>query len=378
MVTAGTDGTARIWTADLGPDAAARLGSWPAARGAEVSPDGRALVELPAGRLWDLPAGREVATLSGHKGEVSHAAFSADGSKVLTVSPDHKVRLWEPRTGNPLAVLDGHTAAVRSAEWNPAGTRIVTAARDGTARVWDAGTGRELIRLEQTARTKTGGAMDGVDQFVRGTSFSPDGRRVVGSPEGSATWAAAIWDAETGKELQAFQFTNSSTWNNPYARFLPDGRILTASPAGVWGVGATRPEVRFSDEKLHADPSVVGGRRFVAAAAVVQPRRGPGRSADRPDGPHPGGAEDSVTAWPSAGPGTCWSVRRGTAARVWDVATGHELLALPTRATAVRFHGRRVVTAGRGSTWPVDPLAAARRRRPRADGGGAQKFGLEP
>src|SRR5262249_19027568 len=44
--------------------------------------------------------------------------------------------VWEATTGKPLLTLLGHSAPVLSAAFSPDGTRIVTASKDRTARVF--------------------------------------------------------------------------------------------------------------------------------------------------------------------------------------------------------------------------------------------------
>jgi WD40 repeat protein len=74
---------------------------------------------------------------------------------------------------------------------------------------------------------------------------------------------------------------------------------------------------------------------------------------------------------------------RDATARVWDVATGAERLAVPHPAvSAVLFtpDGRHLVTAGRGARlWPLYPATEAEARRPRALTAAEQtRFGLDP
>ena len=44
-----------------------------------------------------------------------NAAFSPDGSRVVTASWDKTARLWDGKTGAPLATLAGHEGDVQSA-----------------------------------------------------------------------------------------------------------------------------------------------------------------------------------------------------------------------------------------------------------------------
>ena len=65
------------------------------------------------------------------------AAFSPDGTRIVTASGDRTARLWDVASGAEIAVLRGHDDSVReSAAFSPDGTRIVTASDDNTARIW--------------------------------------------------------------------------------------------------------------------------------------------------------------------------------------------------------------------------------------------------
>ena len=55
------------------------------------------------------------------------AAFSPDGTRIVTASDDITARIWDAATGNELTVLRGHEDPVLSAGFSPDGTRIVTA-----------------------------------------------------------------------------------------------------------------------------------------------------------------------------------------------------------------------------------------------------------
>jgi len=56
---------------------------------------------------------------------------------VVTASADHTARLWDGRTGKLLGVLAGHTDAVVEAAFSPDGTRVMTTSDDGKLEIWD-------------------------------------------------------------------------------------------------------------------------------------------------------------------------------------------------------------------------------------------------
>ena len=58
--------------------------------------------------LWDAPDGAEIAVLRGHESVVWSAAFSPDGTRIVTASSDRTARLWDATTGSQIAVLRGH------------------------------------------------------------------------------------------------------------------------------------------------------------------------------------------------------------------------------------------------------------------------------
>jgi WD40 repeat protein len=74
--------------------------------------------------------------LAGHAAEVTVAAFSPDGTRIVTASADNTARIWDAASGRSLMVLRDHTAEVTAAAFSPDGTRIVTASWDKTARIW--------------------------------------------------------------------------------------------------------------------------------------------------------------------------------------------------------------------------------------------------
>jgi WD40 repeat protein len=110
------------------------------------------------------------------------AAFSSDGSRIVTALIDQTARIWDAATANEIVVLRGHDGWVMSAAFSSDGSRIVTALIDQTARIWDAASGKQITVLRGHDREKV----------VSTAAFSPDGSRIVTA---SADKTARIWDA---------------------------------------------------------------------------------------------------------------------------------------------------------------------------------------
>jgi predicted oxidoreductase (fatty acid repression mutant protein) len=190
---------------------------------AAFSPDGSRIVTASGdktARIWDAASGKELTVLRGHENNVSSAAFSPEGSRIVTASGDKTARIWDASSGKEFTVLHGHENYVMSAAFSPDGSRIVTASGDKTARIWDASSGKELTVLR------------GHESGVSSAAFSPEGSRIV-----TASWdkTARILDAASGKEITVLRGHEGGVLS---AAFSPDGsRIVTASSdktARIW------------------------------------------------------------------------------------------------------------------------------------------------
>jgi WD40 repeat protein len=163
--------------------------------------------------------------------DIKIASFSSDGRRVLTGSVDGIVRVWhQDAEGYWMATpLGGHTGSITAAKYSPDGLRILTSSTDGPARVW-----------EQRAPGRwTSTPLGGYDEAIFTASFSPDGRRIVtGSWQGSVR----VWEQDLVGRWEAVVVPlERPAGSIRVASFSPDGqRILTSSDevARLWHFNA--------------------------------------------------------------------------------------------------------------------------------------------
>jgi WD40 repeat protein len=279
---------------------------------AAFSPDGKRIITAAGwtAQIWDVATGTEIA-IRGQESAVTFAALDPDGTRIIAACEDNAVRIFDLATGNEIAVL-GHKDDVRSAAFSPDGERIITVSGNAV-HVWDAMSAKEVAVL------------GGHDRPVFSAAFSSDGKRIVTASgyAGSDYGTARIWDATSAKEVAVLRGHKGSVFS---AAFSSDGeRIVTASDDGtarIWDV-VTAKEVAVL--RGHEDDDV----RYAAFS---------------PDGTRVVTGSDDRTA------------------RIWNAATAEEIAVLRGHEAAVTFaafspDGTRIVTtAGDGARiWSAAP-----------------------
>src|SRR5262245_23463281 len=94
-------------------------------------------------KVWEYPSGRRVLTLRGHADDITSAAFTPDGRRVITAGWDHTIKLWDATPDQPdlwcgeSRRLLGHATYVWGVAVLLDGRRAVSGGDDQTIRVWD-------------------------------------------------------------------------------------------------------------------------------------------------------------------------------------------------------------------------------------------------
>src|SRR5262249_25357607 len=139
-------------------------------------------------QLWDPDEGTQLATLTGHTGDVFTLAFSPDGERLL--SGGGEVKIWDVASEQEILTL---AVSARQARFVEGGEHIVVAGNkalsklvgEGAPRLhtWDGRHVRERLMLQGAGQT---------------ACLSPDGKHLV---TGGTREAILLGDATTGRKL---------------------------------------------------------------------------------------------------------------------------------------------------------------------------------
>ncbi len=156
------------------------LGLMIAIEGAERDPENPVLVQALREAILRSPL-RSV--LRGHTADLTSAAFSPDGDRIVTASYDTSARIWNWRSivANTTVTIADSTNGLTSAVFSPDGRYVATSGQDTQVHIAAAGTGAAAIDKPLRANSEP----------VYSVAFSPDGQFVVTASRDST---ARVWD----------------------------------------------------------------------------------------------------------------------------------------------------------------------------------------
>ena len=278
------------------------------------SPDGKRVATIRGNyvSIWDAADGKELTTLRGHENALRTLSFSSDGKLVLTTSWDRTARIWNAETGEPVAVFRGHKDRVNAASLSPDGQQVVTASADATVRVWwlSPPKGQAQPLAEPIANFNV-------------MSLSSDGRFLAtGASYESQDPGPRLWDAQTGKLLHRL-----TTPREGLLARLPD-RSGFANVSGVVFSPDGKRLLSIADEELIKIRK--GATESMFTIPFLSPPKPPSKE------PNADSAKDEPLPF--------------TPARIWDVETGKQLVALQADAASLSCacfsrDGRKLLTA---------------------------------
>lgn len=154
----------------------------------------------------------------------SLAAFSPDGLQIAAPSQFSSVGVWDNATGKRIITLtpDRQPNAVRHVAFSSKSNRLISTGW-GRFDVWDLETEKNLFNVS------------GLDGYLRGSSISDDGRRVVaGIPNANEVPnknTVKVWDIDAGEESFTVEDHPGPVLN---VKFSPDGhRLVICDESGV-------------------------------------------------------------------------------------------------------------------------------------------------
>lgn len=262
LVTAGKDGTLKVWNAssstlvrtiELDDGAAVSL-ALAGSRAVTGHVDGAVVI-------WDYDKAEKVAQFKRNDAEVWSVTFAGSPNRIAASSHDWKVTLWDAANpSTPVHVLDAHDNAAQAVAFfaSANGPMLATGGADKTVKLWNLDSmdqvrryrghrdfvtalafspnGRMLasagldgsIRLWSTASRGMYRSLNGHRGKIASLAFAPSGDRLVSAGEDGLV---RIWDVRRGRTSRTLTGNGGGVTS---AQFSPDGlRIASAGDDGV-------------------------------------------------------------------------------------------------------------------------------------------------
>jgi WD40 repeat protein/serine/threonine protein kinase len=229
LVSASWDNTLILWNVTTGEQIHRFIGHSGAVFDVSFNPDGNQLVSGSEDRtmiLWDVETNTVLRRFEGFTDSVNTVAFSPDGHTVLagmgTIRyvagnyEDSSLRLFNAATGEEIRRFEGHTAPVTVAAFSADGSAILSGSTDATVRLWDVAGGEEIRRFT------------GQVTSIWSVNYSADERYIAA---GSQDGTIIVWNATTGDIMRQFSGNAAMIYGIEFT--LSGDYLLSADASGV-------------------------------------------------------------------------------------------------------------------------------------------------
>jgi WD40 repeat protein len=239
--------------------------------------------------IRDKPQRSRSSSLVGHTAAVSSVAFSPDGILLASCSKDATVRIWNVATRTEAAVLP-HSWPIAAVAFSPDGKVLAAAGDSTTVQFWNVGPRPRRSALESDHTEK-----------INTVAFSPNGKLLAtGSNDGTVQLRDIATPRWSGMRKGTRVLHSGDETSFVSVAFSPDGQSLAAAnsdmSAWVWNFG--NPSSAFLGWRLWHHSSVTD----VAFS--------------------PDGNTLATCSWVNG------------SVRLWDVATGMEIVTLRNDVSA--------------------------------------------
>lgn len=226
-----------------------------AVRRAAFSPDGTLLVSCGEDKkiiVWDFAKRQRLATLTDHEGIVTAVDFSPDGKWFASASMDKTVIVWDRARLEKVSVLSGHTAGVESLGFSTDGKFLVSASAEAIS--WRTGKFEKAVEIHEPGAVNvvfpphcsrfSSTLHDEEMIFIEAATGLRDIRHVAAlkqgviaiSPDGKMRLSVdgggfvQFADIEHGKVLATFEAHKD---NGRSVAFSPDGKLAASASENV-------------------------------------------------------------------------------------------------------------------------------------------------